>query len=90
MTTDAETVIERGRAVGAPVILLSEPVVAERLANDVTVAIHVPNTVTGITADVLTIILTTDALAQALAAADTERTLEAAHTLETIRQQLGF
>ena len=90
LTTDAETVIERAQAVGAAIILLSEPLVAERLANDVTVAIHVPNTVTGITAEVLTIILTTDALAQALAAVDTERTLETAHTLETIRQQLGF
>jgi DNA-binding MurR/RpiR family transcriptional regulator len=87
---DAETVIERARAVGAGLILLSEQEVAERLANDVTVAIHVPNTVTGITAEVLTTIVTTDALAQAVAAADTERTLESAHTLETIRQQLGF
>lgn len=87
---DAETVIERARAVGAGIILLSEQAVAERLANDVTVAIHVPNTVTGITAEVLTTIVTTDALAQAVAAADTEKTLESAHTLETIRQQLGF
>ena len=87
---DAETVIERSRAVGADIILLSEQAVAERLVNDVTVAIHVPNTVTGITAEVLTTIVTTDALAQAVAAADTERTLESAHTLETIRQQLGF
>jgi DNA-binding MurR/RpiR family transcriptional regulator len=87
---DAETVIERARAVGAAIILLSEQEVAERLANDVTVAIHVPNTVTGITAEVLTTIVTTDALAQAVAAADTEKTLESAHTLETIRQQLGF
>ena len=90
LSTDAETVIDRARAVGAAVVLLSEPLTAERLANDVTVAIHVPNTVAGITAEVLTIILTTDALAQALAAIDTERTLESAHTLETIREQLGF
>ncbi|TCN35093.1 RpiR family transcriptional regulator [Kribbella orskensis] len=87
---DAQTVIDRARAVGAGIILLSEQLVAEKLADDVTVAIHVPNTVTGITAEVLTTIVVTDALAQAVAAADTEQTLESAHTLETIRQQLGF
>ncbi|WP_433161017.1 MurR/RpiR family transcriptional regulator [Kribbella sp. CA-247076] len=87
---DAEIVIDRARAVGAGIILLSERLVGERLADDVTVAIHVPNTVTGITAEVLTTIVTTDALAQAVAAADTERTLESAHTLESLRQQLGF
>ncbi|MGC4939410.1 MurR/RpiR family transcriptional regulator [Kribbella sp. DT2] len=87
---DAEAVIARARAVGAHIILLSEQKVAERLAGDVTVAMHVPNTVTGITAEVLTSIVVTDALAQAVAAADTEHTLESAHTLATIRQQLGF
>jgi DNA-binding MurR/RpiR family transcriptional regulator len=79
---DAEIVIDRARAVDQDV--------GERLAGDVTVAIHVPNTVTGITAEVLTTIVTVDALAQAVAAADTERTLESAHTLESLRQQLGF
>ena len=87
---DAEVVIERARAVGAHSILLSEQLVTERLAGDVTVAMHVPNTVTGMTAEVLTAIVVTDALAQAVAAADTELTLESSHTLETIRQQLGF
>ncbi|MEU4289738.1 MurR/RpiR family transcriptional regulator [Kribbella sp. NPDC026596] len=90
LVIDAEIVIDRARAVGAGIILLSEQLIAERLADDVTVAIHVPNTVTGITAEVLTTIVTTDALAQAVAAADTERTLESAHTLESLRQQLGF
>jgi DNA-binding MurR/RpiR family transcriptional regulator len=90
LVIDAEVVIDRARAVGAGIILLSEQHVAERLAGDVTVTIHVPNTVTGITAEVLTIIVATDALAQAVAAADTEYTLESAHTLETLRQQLGF
>jgi len=90
LIVDAEIVIDRARAVGAGIILLSEQLVGERLAGDVTVAIHVPNTVTGITAEVLTTIVTTDALAQAVAAADTERTLESAHTLESLRQQLGF
>jgi len=90
MATDAEVVIDRARAVGAGIVLLSEQTVAERLADDVTVALHVPKTVTGITAELLTTIVTTDALAQAVAAADTERTLESAHTLESLRQQLGF
>ncbi|TCO34205.1 RpiR family transcriptional regulator [Kribbella steppae] len=90
LVIDAEIVIDRARAVGAGIILLSEQLIAERLAADVTVAIHVPNTVTGITAEVLTTIVTTDALAQAVAAADTERTMESAHTLESLRQQLGF
>lgn len=90
LVIDAEIVIDRARAVGAGIILLSEQLIAERLAGDVTVAIHVPNTVTGITAEVLTTIVTTDALAQAVAAADTDRTMESAHTLESLRQQLGF
>jgi DNA-binding MurR/RpiR family transcriptional regulator len=90
LVIDAEIVIDRARAVGAGIILLSEQLIAERLAGDVTVAIHVPNTVTGITAEVLTTIVTTDALAEAVAAADTDRTLESAHTLESLRQQLGF
>ena len=90
LVIDAEVVIDRARAVGAGIILLSEQLIAERLAGDVTVAIHVPNTVTGITAEVLTTIVTADALAQAVAAADTDRTLDSAHTLETLRQQLGF
>jgi len=90
LVIDAEIVIDRARAVGAGIILLSEQLIAERLAADVTVAIHVPNTVTGITAEVLTTIVTTDALAQAVAAADTELTMESAHTLESLRQQLGF
>ncbi|WP_432940165.1 MurR/RpiR family transcriptional regulator [Kribbella sp. CA-253562] len=90
LTLDAESVIARARAVGAETILLSEQDVAERLTDDVTVAMHVPNTVTGISAEVLTSIVVADALAQAVAAADTEHTLESAHTLATIRQQLGF
>jgi DNA-binding MurR/RpiR family transcriptional regulator len=90
LIVDAMTVIDRARAVGAASILLSEQLVAERLAGDVTVAMHVPNTVTGMTAEVLTSIVVADALAQAVAAADTEQTLESSHTLETLRQQLGF
>jgi len=87
---DAEVVIDRARAVGARTILLCDPAVGEARAGDVTVALHVPNTATGMTAEVLTVIITTDALAQAVAAADPEHTLESAHTLETLRQQLGF
>jgi len=87
---DVVIVIDRARAVGAGIILFSEQAIAEQLAGDVTVAVHIPNTVNGITTEVLTTIVVTDALAQAVATADTERTLEAGHTLESLRQQLGF
>jgi len=90
LAVDAEIVIDRARAVGAGIILFSEEAIAERPADDVTVAVHVPNAVSGITTEVLATIVVTDALAQAVATADTERTLESAHTLESLRQQLGF
>ncbi|TDD21550.1 hypothetical protein E1218_20685 [Kribbella turkmenica] len=42
LIVDAEIVIDPARAVGAGIILLSERLVGERLPDDVTVAIHVP------------------------------------------------
>lgn len=71
----------RAHAVGAGIILLSEQTAGECLAGDVTVTIHLPNTATGITPEVLTID------AQAVAAA---YTLESAYSVESLRQQLGF
>ena len=62
----------------------------EELADDVTVALRAPHTPTGMTGEPLTAIVVADALAQAVAAVDQERTVEASHTLTALRQQLGF
>jgi hypothetical protein len=60
----------------------------EELADDVTVAMHAPNTPTGMTGEILTSLVLADALAQAVA--DQERTVESSHTLTMLRHQLGF
>lgn len=89
MLTDIEVLLDRARTVGAPIILVSDQLV-EDLAADVTVALHAPNTPTGMTGEPLTALVVADALAQAVSAADQERTVEASHTLTALRQQLGF
>jgi hypothetical protein len=52
--------------------------------------LHAPNTPTGLTGEPLTTPVLADALAQGVAASDVERTVETSHTLNTVRQQLGY
>lgn len=89
LLTDVEVLMDRARTVGAKIILVSDQLVDE-LASDVTVALHAPTTPTGMTGEPLTALVVADALAQAVAAADQERTVESSHTLTALRQQLGF
>lgn len=89
LLTDVEVLLDRARTVGAKIILVSDQLVDE-LAEDVTVALRAPHTPTGMTGETLTALVVADALAQAVAAADQERTVEASHTLTALRQQLGF
>lgn len=89
MLTDVEVLLDHARTVGASIILVSDQLVDE-LGADVTVALHAPNTPTGMTGEPLTALVVADALAQAVAATDQERTVEASHTLTALRQQLGF
>jgi hypothetical protein len=56
----------------------------------VSVTLHAPNTPTGLTGEPLTSMVLADALTQGVATSDMERTVEASHTLTTVRQQLGF
>ncbi len=86
---EVEVLLDRSRAVGAATILVTDELM-EQLADDVTVALHSPNTPTGMTAEPLTSIVIADALAQGVAASNVERTVESSHTLTTLREQLGF
>jgi DNA-binding MurR/RpiR family transcriptional regulator len=89
LVTDVEVLIDRCRAVGAVTVLITDELV-DSLAEHVTTVLHSPNTPTGLTAEPLTSIVLADALAQGVAASDAERTVEASHTLTTLREQLGF
>jgi DNA-binding MurR/RpiR family transcriptional regulator len=89
MLIDVEVLLDRARTVGAKIILVTNELI-EELADDVTVAMHAPNTPTGMTGEILTSLVLADALAQAVAAADQERTVESSHTLTVLRHQLGF
>jgi DNA-binding MurR/RpiR family transcriptional regulator len=89
LVTDVEVLLDRGRAVGAPTILITDELV-DQLRGDVTAVLHSPNTPTGLTAEPLTSLVLADALVQALAASNVERTVESSHTLNALREQLGF
>jgi DNA-binding MurR/RpiR family transcriptional regulator len=86
---EVEVLLDRSRAVGAATILVTDELM-EQLADEVTVALHSPNTPTGLTAEPLSSMVLADALAQGVAASNVERTVEASHTLTTLREQLGF
>jgi DNA-binding MurR/RpiR family transcriptional regulator len=86
---DVQALLDRIRAVGASGILITDELLGQ-LDDQVTVTLQAPNTPTGLTAEPLTSLVLADGLAQGVAAADVERTVEASHTLTTIRQQLGY
>ncbi|GAA3062080.1 hypothetical protein GCM10010464_27940 [Pseudonocardia yunnanensis] len=89
LPTDVEVLIERSRAVGASTILVTDELV-ERLADAVSVVLEAPNTPTGLTGEPVSALVVADALAQAVAASDVERTVQASHTLTAVRRQLRF
>lgn len=89
LVTDVEVLLGRSRAVGAPTVLITDELV-DQLRGDVTAVLHSPSTPTGLTAEPLTSLVLADALVQALAASDVERTVESSHTLNALREQLGF
>jgi len=88
-TPDVEVLLDRTRAVGAAAILVTEDIEG-RLAGEVAVALSSPTTPTGLTGEQLTSIVVADVLAQGVAAADVEKTVESSHRLTTLREQLGF
>nr|WP_042191727.1 MurR/RpiR family transcriptional regulator [Kibdelosporangium sp. MJ126-NF4]CEL20250.1 Glucokinase / HTH-type transcriptional regulator (HexR?) [Kibdelosporangium sp. MJ126-NF4]CTQ97476.1 Glucokinase (EC 2.7.1.2) / HTH-type transcriptional regulator (HexR?) [Kibdelosporangium sp. MJ126-NF4] len=89
MLVDMEVLLDRARTVGAKIILVTDQLAGE-LADEVTVSLHAPHSPTGMSGESLTGMVIGDALAQAVAAADQERTVESSHTLTVLRQQLGF
>jgi DNA-binding MurR/RpiR family transcriptional regulator len=89
LVTDVKVLLDRGRAVGAPTVLVTDELV-DQLGGEVAAVLHSPNTPTGLTAEPLTSIVLADALVQGLAAANVERSVESSHTLNALREQLGF
>jgi DNA-binding MurR/RpiR family transcriptional regulator len=86
---DVEVLLDRARVIGANCILVTDEL-EEQLEDSVSVVLHAPNTPTGLSGETITTMVLADALAQAVAASDIERTVEVSHTLTTLRQQLGF
>jgi DNA-binding MurR/RpiR family transcriptional regulator len=89
LVTDVEVLLDRSRAVGAPTVLITDEL-GDQLRDDVTAVLHSPNTPTGLTGEPLTSLVLADALVQAMAASDVERSVESSHTLNALREQLGF
>lgn len=86
---DIEVLLDRVRTVGASSVLVTAEL-ADQLADSVTVTLIAPHSPTGLTGDGATAMVVADVLIQAVAAADPEHTVEASHTLTTLRQQMGF
>ncbi|MFF0745469.1 MurR/RpiR family transcriptional regulator [Streptomyces sp. NPDC004111] len=79
--------MERARAVGARVILVTDEL-GEAYADRVEAVLTAPHTPTGITAESLTGLLVADALILALATLDETRAVESSHQLTALREQL--
>ncbi|MFD3515690.1 MurR/RpiR family transcriptional regulator [Streptomyces sp. NPDC058657] len=79
--------MERARAVGARVILVTDEL-GEEYADRVEAVLTAPHTPTGITAESLTALLVADALILALATLDETRAVESSHQLTALREQL--
>ncbi|WP_443051347.1 MurR/RpiR family transcriptional regulator [Streptomyces sp. NBC_00234] len=79
--------MERARAVGAKVILVTDEL-GEAYADRVEAVLTAPHTPTGITAESLTGLLVADALILALATLDETRAVESSHQLTALREQL--
>lgn len=86
---DIEVLLDRIRTVGASSVLVTAEL-ADQLADSVNVTLIAPHSPTGLTGDAATAMVAADVLIQAVAAADSESTVENSHTLNTLRQQMGF
>ena len=63
---------------------------ADQLETRSTVVLVAPHSPTGLTGDAATAMVVADALIQGVAASDVEGTVESSHTLNTLRQQMGY
>lgn len=86
---DIDVLLDRVRTVGASSVLVTAEL-ADQLADRVTVVLGAPHSPTGLTGDAATALVLADALIQGVASADGEGTVENSHTLNTLRQQMGF
>ncbi|MEV1020262.1 MurR/RpiR family transcriptional regulator [Streptomyces sp. NPDC050264] len=79
--------IDRARAVGARVILVTDEL-AERYGPRVDVVLTAPHTPTGITTEALTALVVVDALLLAMATLDEASAVATSHQLTALREQL--
>jgi DNA-binding MurR/RpiR family transcriptional regulator len=86
---DIDVLLDRVRTVGASSVLVTAEL-ADQLKDAVTVTLIAPHSPTGLTGDGATAMVVADALIQGVAASDKEGTVETSHTLNTLRQQMGF
>jgi len=86
---DLEVLLDRIRTVGAGSVLVTAEL-ADQLKDLVGVTLIAPHSPTGLTGDAATAMVVADVLIQAIAAADPATTVETSHTLNTLRQQMGF
>jgi DNA-binding MurR/RpiR family transcriptional regulator len=89
LLVDIHVLLDRVRTVGASSILVTAEL-ADKLADQVNVTLIAPHSPTGLTGDAATAMVLADALIQGVAATDAARTVETSHTLNTLRQQMGF
>ncbi|GAA2654867.1 MurR/RpiR family transcriptional regulator [Nonomuraea recticatena] len=84
---EIEVLIDRARAVGAGVVLVSDELGAA-FSGSVEAVLSAPHTPTGITAEPLTGMIVADALLLAIDSLDENRSVEYSHQLTALREQL--
>jgi DNA-binding MurR/RpiR family transcriptional regulator len=89
LVIDIDVLLSRVRTVGASSVLVTAELV-DQLKGSVTVVLLAPHSPTGLTGDAATAMVVADALIQGVAASDVESTVQTSHTLNTLRQQMGF
>ncbi|QCX78406.1 putative DNA-binding transcriptional regulator [Streptomyces sp. YIM 121038] len=84
---ELSVLIERARAVGARVLLVTDEL-AERYGGRVDAVLTAPHTPTGITTEALTALVVADVLLLALTTLDEARAVDTSHQLTALREQL--
>lgn len=85
--TELAVLVERARAVGARVVLVTDEL-GEEFGDRVDAVLTAPHTPTGITSEALTALVVADVLLLALTALDETRAVDTSHQLTVLREQL--
>ncbi|QWB27260.1 MULTISPECIES: MurR/RpiR family transcriptional regulator [Streptomyces] len=85
--TELTVLVERARAVGARVVLVTDEL-GEEFGDRVDAVLTAPHTPTGITSEALTALVVADVLLLALTTLDEERAVDTSHQLTVLREQL--